>query len=62
MFEFIKNSKLTADWKTKAKHRRIENKKLKKQINQLKDSRDKWQTIAADYKQQMDAYKKKKIL
>jgi hypothetical protein len=44
-----KNDSQNQDWKQKAKERRIEIKKLKKQIQELSKSKDKWMKKAEHF-------------
>ena len=57
---------LSNDWKERAIERRYENKELKKRINEITDSRDKWKVKYMSNKSEvvilraeMDAIKKK---
>lgn len=47
------------DWETRAKERRIENKRLKKKIKELTTSRDGWKGKAIERKGSLDELNKK---
>jgi regulator of replication initiation timing len=51
---FKKLDAIDKEWKEKAKTRRLENKKLKKRINELLESRDKWKEKADKLKKAND--------
>lgn len=49
------------DWETRAKARRLENKRLKKKIRELTTSRDGWKDKATERKNSLDELNKKMV-
>ncbi len=50
------------EWETRAKERRVENKRLKKKIKELTISRDEWKVKAMERKESIDEMKQKLVL
>jgi t-SNARE complex subunit (syntaxin) len=50
---------ININWETRAKERRIENKRLKKKIKELTTSRDGWKDRATERKENLDELNKK---